>query len=106
MGIQRDVGKNYSYRSDVEHYEHGAVADRSDGRKFKKTQEVPNMVYVDEASTSVTYVGETKPGIATSEPYWRIIKITESGNLTTVQFADGEDSFTQIWDDRASLSYS
>jgi hypothetical protein len=106
MGVQGESGKRYTGRSDIEHYEHGAVADRSDGREFKKTQSVPNKLAVDVVDTSVTYLGETKPGLGTDEAFWRIRKIFTSGTVTTISFAGGQDSFTQVWDDRASLDYS
>ena len=61
---------------------------------------------VDEASTTVTYVGEAPPGSDSSSAVWRIKKILESGGSTTVSWADGVSSFTKVWDDRASFSYS
>lgn len=91
---------------DVNWSEHGAVADLSTGRRFKKVQDVPNKVLIDEASSTITYIGETKPGIATSEAYWRIKKISISGTVTTIGFAGGSDEFVNVWDNRASLSYS
>lgn len=65
----------------------------------------PYAVRVDEASATVTYVGEADTGTATSAASWRIKKIdTTSG--TTVTWADGDASFNNIWDDRASITYS
>lgn len=86
--------------------EHSAVGDVSTGRRFKAVQEIPMLAIVDEASATVTYVGETKPGTSSASALWRIRKITESGTITTVAFADGDDQFDNVWDDRASLSYS
>lgn len=62
-------------------------------------------VRVDEASATVTYVGEAGPGAATSAAKWRIKKIdTTSG--TAVTWADGNVLFDNVWDDRAALTYS
>lgn len=63
-------------------------------------------VMIDEASSSVTYVGKATAGTSTSSASWSISKITLSGSVTAVQWADGDPAATNIWDDRASLSYS
>lgn len=54
------------------------------------------------------YIGIAKPGTASSAAAWQIRKITYSGTgrVTDVQWAGGSDLFNQVWDDRASLSYS
>jgi hypothetical protein len=53
------------------------------------------------------YVGEARPGSASNAARWRIKKLTYSGtNMTVLQFADGNPNFDNVWDNRASLSYS
>lgn len=69
-------------------------------------QNTPNTVFIDEASSSITYIGEASPGTSTSEDLWRIKKLEESGTVTSILMADGNDLFDNSWDDRASLSYS
>jgi len=86
--------------------EHGATGDVSTGRRLKYVQEVPTMTVIDEASATTTYIGQSSPGTATSASLWRIRRITSSGTVTTISFAGGEDKFNQVWDNRASLSYS
>lgn len=54
---------------------------------------------------AVTYYGKAKPGTLTSAAAWQIRKIDESSG-TEITWADGEDSFDNIWDNYASLSYS
>ena len=55
----------------------------------------------------VEYIGVAQPGSLTSESKWQIRKMSYSGNLTTaILFADGNTNFDNIWDNRASLSYS
>lgn len=61
---------------------------------------------VDAATATVTYIGDANPGTATSAAEWRIRRLTEVGDDVTVEWADGNDTFDNIWDDRASLSYS
>lgn len=61
---------------------------------------------VDEVSASITYLGKADPGTATASALWQIQRITTSGTTTTVQFADGNSDFDNVWNNRASLSYS
>ncbi len=64
------------------------------------------IIKVDEVDTQTTYVGYAAPNSTTAVPVWRILKIIVSGSLTTILFADGNNKFDNIWDNRASLSYS
>lgn len=59
--------------------------------------------YID-ATTS--YRGEAVPGSLTSDPLWRVQRITITGDDLVIEWADGSSDFTQIWDDRLSLTYS
>lgn len=86
--------------------EHSAVGDVSTGRRFKAVQEVPNKVVIDAVDATTTYIGETKPGTATSAALWRIKKISTASTVTSIELADGNDLFDNIFDNRASLSYS
>lgn len=61
---------------------------------------------IDEASATVTYIGKADPGTATSASSWQVSKVSVSGTVTLTQFADGDSSFDNVWDNRASLSYS
>jgi hypothetical protein len=60
---------------------------------------------LDEASATITYVGEAVIGTATSSATWRIKKLNSTSGLI-ITWADGNDSFDNVWDNRASLSYS
>jgi hypothetical protein len=57
---------------------------------------------IDEASSTLTYVGVAAPGTATStEKAWLIEKISVSGSVTTITHATDK-----AWDDRATATYS
>lgn len=57
---------------------------------------------IDEASATVTYIGEAALGTATSAAAWRIKRITVAGAITTIAWsAPGV-----IFDNRASLGYT
>lgn len=55
----------------------------------------------------ITYRGDALPGTATSGALWRVQRMTEqSDEDIDIIFADGDDNFDNIWDNRLSLSYS
>lgn len=62
-------------------------------------------VRVDEASSTVTYVGKAARLSATSALVWQIKRIFEDGNETIITYADGSDRFNKSWDDRATYTY-
>ena len=62
-------------------------------------------ILLDEASPTITYVGEAIPGSATSEAVWRIKRLDSSAGLE-VKWANGTNNEDKIWDDRTSYAYS
>jgi hypothetical protein len=99
-----DPGRRQQGPSTTDWQEHGAAGDISTGRRLKYVQDVPMAILVDEVG-NVTYVGFSKPGILPSQELWRIMRITENGGETTIEFANGKDTFENLWTNRASLSY-
>lgn len=62
----------------------------------------------DTTTTNVTYIGKavlTGSAIATSSAVWQIQKIDETTGMI-ITWADGDASFNNIWDNRASLTYA
>lgn len=55
---------------------------------------------------NTTYIGKAVRSSITSNPVWQIKRITEIGQDTDIEWADGLDTFTKIYDARASYSYS
>mgnify|MGYP005815373479 CR=1 FL=1 len=66
----------------------------------------PYSVVVDEASATIIYIGEATPGTATSSATWRIKRVDSSSITAEILYADGDDSFDNVWDNRAALAYS
>ncbi len=60
------------------------------------------------AGSDVVYEGYAAPGTATTAAAWQIVKHTYDGsnNRLTTMFAGGTNDYNQVWDNRASLSYS
>ena len=57
-----------------------------------------NPIYIGRASTDTT---------VTDTAVWQVVKITWDGNNNPIliEFADGNEAFDNIWNDRATLNY-
>jgi hypothetical protein len=62
------------------------------------------------ASGVVLYLGEADPGTTEAASLWRIQQITflnqPSEDDLQILWADGDNGFNNVWDDRLGLSYS
>ena len=73
-------------------------------RPFDRVKETIKREVVDATTTYVGYATAANSA-ATSAAVWKICKITSSGGeVTDVTWASSK--YDQIWDNRASLSYS
>lgn len=61
-----------------------------------------------DGSNNPIYIGLAPIGAAKADAAWQIRKLTFDGsnNLTDVKYANGSIRFNEVWDNRASLSYS
>jgi hypothetical protein len=62
--------------------------------------------FIDEVNDSITYIGTAEIGTTSDSPFWQIRKITKTGTQTLVQWAESTDRFSNVWDDRATFTYS
>jgi len=62
-------------------------------------------ILIDEVDADTIYIGKAVVDTVTSESKWQIKKISTSGTVKTISWADGDDRFNQIWDNRTSLTY-
>jgi hypothetical protein len=59
---------------------------------------------IDNTVSGILYIGKAAIASSTSQAVWQIEKLdTSSGLIKT--WANGSDTFTNVWDDRASLTY-
>jgi hypothetical protein len=61
---------------------------------------------VDDASSTVTYVGKAYVGASESAAVWQIQRITVTGTVTDIKWADGNTKFDNSWNLRSSYAYS
>lgn len=62
-------------------------------------------IRVDDASTTITYVGEAPLNSLESSAVWRIKKLETIGTVFKVTWANGSQAFNNVWDDRLTLTY-
>lgn len=92
--------------------EHGRSGGDKDAQGFKYTSEIEETMLVDEASSTVTYIGWAKVGSDTTagkaDNIWKIRKIdtTDSNDQKVSTWADGNTSYDNVWNDRTTLTYS
>lgn len=66
-----------------------------------------NLVMEYDGSSNPIYLGTSAPGTTTATAKWQIKKLAYdgSGNLTSIKYAGGAPDFSNVWDDRAGLTY-
>jgi hypothetical protein len=65
----------------------------------------PLALQFDAAASPLLYLGEALPGTATNVAGWRIMRFDVTAGVQ-ILWADGDELLNNVWDDRASLSYS
>ena len=86
----------------------GQVATVTARSELLVTRDTLATVLAYDASDNIEYAGWANIATATSAASWRVINLSYDGsnNLTAITWADGNNSFDNIWDNRAALSYS
>lgn len=60
----------------------------------------------DQIDVTTAYLGNAPVGANENSSVWQIQRLTFNGDDVSVQFADGNASFDNVWANRTSLSYS
>ena len=61
---------------------------------------------IDEPDASTLYTGLAVIGTSEATNAWQIKKLTVTGTVTKIAWADGNDDFDNIWNNRAALTYT
>ena len=72
----------------------------------KRVFTVPRATRIDEPVANLKYIGDAPVGSSPSEATWKIQKYVKSGTETIITYADGNDNYDNIWNDRTELTYS
>jgi hypothetical protein len=63
-------------------------------------------VKIDEATSTLNYIGYVQNlGVDPSEALWKIKKIEQVGTVWEIKWADGNELYDNVWNNRASLNY-
>ncbi len=61
---------------------------------------------IDELSATLVYVGYAQNlGIDPASALWKIKKIEKTGTVWEIKWADGNELYDNIWDNRFSIDY-
>lgn len=96
------AGEKWSFPNIIDWLTFGKVGDSDAGSAFRKVQDIPEAVQIDDTGTYI-YMGWAIPGSSTGDSVWRIARIDTNGNKL---WADGNALYDNEYDNRASLSYS
>ena len=80
----------------------------ANSRKALNTYQIDTTesVYIDEASATTTYFGYAVAGASVASAVWKIKRLSISGTVTSILFADGNSNYDNVWNNRSSLVYS
>ena len=79
---------------------------RTETPVYSRDQGLTQRVEYDVDNNAI-YVGRAEPGSGESELKWQIYKMTYvSGNMTALNWAQGNDNFNYSWTLRSSYTYS
>lgn len=70
------------------------------------SQSPKRVIIIDEASSNLTYIGLAKLGSDEANAVWQILRIQKTGTVSKFQYADGDMRYNNVWNDRASLTYT
>lgn len=94
--------EKWSPPSMIEWETYGKVGDSASGEAYTKSQDVPETMRINDTGTYI-YMGFAIPGSLEADNCWRICRYDNDGNRL---WADGDALYNNVWDNRASLSYS
>jgi len=60
---------------------------------------------IDTSNSNYVFIGSALPSSLSSDSAWRIQRVDLTGNEIKILFADSNQGFNNIWDNRASLIY-
>jgi hypothetical protein len=62
-------------------------------------------VRLDQVSDTLFYVGKALIGKVDADANWLIIRYTQTGSILKSEYANGVETFNQVWNNRATLTY-
>lgn len=98
MGNERPIGTN---TAPIRYPTEGT---NSYGRESQITKyEAPTLI--DEVSDNLIYLGWADAGTLESDPKWKIRRIRRIGTVWDLKYANGNEFYRNVWNDRLTLTY-
>ena len=64
------------------------------------------IIFIDEPNPTTTYVGKAVRGASASMDVWQIKKVVKINTKEhRILWADGDDGFNKVWNDRSTYTY-
>jgi hypothetical protein len=82
----------------------GHVGNSESGEGYQRVQKTNESQYIDTTNSPYIYIGYAIPGTATSEAKWKIKRVDTT--TISILWANGTAFYSNVWDDRTSISYS
>ncbi len=109
ISLPQDHPNEYSRRLSVMLYQYLQETRLALNQVIDALMETNYATQYDQDATTPTfaYLGKAQVGAVTSAAVWQIQKLTfgADGDVA-ITWADGDAAFDNVWDNRASLSYS
>lgn len=70
----------------------------------RATSDAPFATQFDDSEDPILYIGKAPVGSSISDPVWQIAKLDTGSGLSKTWA--GNAGFTQVWDDRTSLTFN
>jgi len=103
-----DYKTDYSRDKNENTLHRGSFNDFGDGTPARQVLSKPSndeICLIDTSNEFYIYIGSALPGSTTSASVWRIQRVDLTTSEIKILFADSDQNFDNIWDNRASLSY-
>ncbi len=71
-----------------------------------KSSGLSDLLREDESQPNITYKGYAAPDAQTYDAVWAIVRITRFKDQIIYEWADGNQLYDNVWDNRYSLNYS
>lgn len=63
-------------------------------------------IRIDESTPNIIYNGFAVTGASTAEAIWAIQRVTRDKDIIVYEWADGNELYDNVWDDRYNLAYA
>jgi hypothetical protein len=98
---------SYLWNADTLSYEVATAGGTGSGTDvFVTNQATDEATKIDVSASPIIYIGSAPAGVSGGSAGWKVQRITTSSGGAVIEWADGNILYDNVWDNRASLTYS